>query len=308
MGVKFIEVEAEFQGQRLDNYLLARLKGLPKSRLYRALRTGEVRVNKGRVKPDHRVQAGDSIRIPPFELKPEQANPHASQRLLSFMEQRILYEDLGLMVINKPSGIPVHGGTGLNGGVIEYLRQLHPQAKFLELVHRLDKETSGCLLIAKKRQVLLELHRLLANKEHIHKRYIALVKGKWQGGTRKVSMALLKNHLKSGERVVRVSDEGKLATTIFNPLEHYSNATLLEAIPITGRTHQIRVHAAEIGHPLAGDDKYGDSDFNKSLRPLGLKRLFLHAADISFQLEGQPKLKIEAPLEEDLKKFLEKVK
>jgi len=308
MPVSFIEVPEEFAGQRLDNFLLARLKNLPKSRLYRAVRKGEVRINKGRIKPDYRLVAGDSIRIPPFDLQPIEESPRAGTGLLQFMESRILYEDAGLIAINKPSGMPVHGGTGVSLGLIECIRQLRPEAKFIELVHRLDKETSGCLLIAKKRSVLLELHRLLVDKEHIHKRYIALVKGSWKGGTRKVSVPLLKNHLKSGERIVKVSEEGKASSTIFNPLEHYQGATLIEAIPITGRTHQIRVHAAYIGHPLAGDSKYGDEAFNKSLKAQGLKRLFLHAAELSFKLEGQPELKLEAPLEQDLKDCLARLK
>ena len=298
MPVSFLEVDAEFAGQRLDNFLLARLKGLPKSRLYRALRKGEVRVNKGRAKPDYRLQTGDLLRIPPFELKPETEIQQPSRGLAEFLESRILFEDRGLIVINKPSGMPVHGGTGLSSGLIENLRLLRPKEKFLELVHRLDKETSGCLLIAKKRQVLLELHRLLLEKSEIQKRYVALVKGQWKT-SQKVSAPLLKNHLKSGERVVKISEEGKDSTTFFNPLRVYSQATLVEAIPLTGRTHQIRVHATHAGHPLAGDSKYGDDAFNKELRKLGLKRLFLHAASIEFRLDGQA-LKFEAPLEDDL--------
>ncbi len=308
MPVQFIEVESEYQGQRLDNFLLSRLKGLPKARLYRALRNGEVRVNKGRVKPDYRIQAKDSIRVPPFELNESESHRAPSTGLLEFMEQRILYEDAGLIAINKPPGMPVHGGTGLSGGLIECLRHLRPQAKFLELVHRLDKDTSGCLLIAKKRQVLLELHRLLVDKEQIQKRYWTLVKGQWKDGEYRVSLPLLKNHLKSGERVVTVSKEGKAATTVFKPLQHFANATLVEASPITGRTHQIRVHAVHSGHPIAGDEKYGDPAFSKSLRALGLKRLFLHAASIRFKLEAQPEFLIEAPLEADLQSCLDSLK
>ncbi|HYF97883.1 MAG TPA: RluA family pseudouridine synthase, partial [Coxiellaceae bacterium] len=277
-----------------------------KSRLYRAMRNGEVRVNKARVKPDYRVQGGDSIRIPPFELKPETEQSQLSERLLQFVESRILFEDRGLIVINKPAGLPVHGGTGLNGGLIECLRQLRPKEKFIELVHRLDKETSGCLLIAKKRSVLLELHQLLLEKKNIQKRYVALVKGNWHS-TQKVAAALLKNHLKSGERIVKVSAEGKDSLTIFNPLENYMNATLVEAVPVTGRTYQIRVHATYAGHPLAGDSKYGDDEFNKELRKLGLKRLFLHAASIQFRL-GDQTLKFEAPLENELQELLAKLK
>ncbi len=297
---KIVVVQPEEAGQRIDNFIFKHLKGVPKVRVYRAIREGEVRVNKGRIKPEYRVQPDDKIRIPPLvtaeALTPVAPRAEVSEAIL----QRIVYEDGGLIVIDKPSGLPVHGGSGIQGGVIELLRMIRPDLRFLELIHRLDRETSGCLLLAKKRQTLLEWHDHLARR-HAHKQYLTLVKGEWQGGSRRVEAPLLKNTLSSGERMVKVFAEGKAAVTVFHPLKVFRNMSLLEAWPQTGRTHQIRVHLQHIGHPVAADQKYGDTDFNREVRRLGLKRLFLHAASISCAGFG-----LCVPLSADLRDFLQK--
>jgi 23S rRNA pseudouridine955/2504/2580 synthase len=307
-GVQMIEISADLAGQRIDNFLLARLKGAPRSLIYRILRRGEVRVNKGRIKPTYRLQAGDTLRIPPVRLGEPEAPARPADRVLQQLDQAILYEDDRLLVLNKPSGLAVHGGSGLRYGVIEGLRALRPEARYLELVHRLDRDTSGCLLIAKKRSALRQLHELLRTNR-IDKRYLALVKGRWQGGTRSVTAALHKNVLRSGERVVRVDEaQGKAARSVFKPLAVSDTASLVEVKLETGRTHQIRVHAASIGHPLAGDEKYGDAGFNRQLRQIGLKRLFLHARSLRFQLaEGELPIEVEAPLGEDLQNVLQQL-
>lgn len=304
-AVHYLTVETFDQGQRVDNYLLKHLKGLPKSIVYRILRKGEVRVNKGRVKPDYRVAVGDVIRVPPVRLaKPNQTVP-PSAKVLRALEAAILFEDDKLLVLNKPAGLPVHGGSGLSYGVIEALRALRPHLEGLELVHRLDKDTSGCLLLAKKRSVLKELHDMLRTGE-VQKIYFALVKGRWPAKLKVIEAPLIKNQLSSGERIVKVHpDLGKYAKTQFTPVQHYPNATLVEASPITGRTHQIRVHALHAGHPLAGDDKYGNEEFNQWLRGQGSKRLFLHAARLSFKLasSGQ-RYEFKADLPQDLQQLL----
>jgi len=286
MPVKNVTISSEQTGQRLDNYLISRLKGLPKSRLYRALRKGEVRVNGRRVKPDYRIQADDLVRIPPLRVaEPQSKAMPLNQKLMQCLEERILFEDQNLMLINKPSGLPVHGGTNISAGLIETLRVMRPKARFLELVHRLDRGTSGCLLIAKKRRILLELHQLLTQRK-MRKQYLALVRGQWRGGYQKVTAPLRKFQQRSGERIVIVDQqEGKAATTLFKPIKCWPHATLVEAIPVTGRTHQIRVHATFINHPIAGDEKYGDKTFNRKMRNLGLRRLFLHSASLSYWLE-----------------------
>lgn len=305
MIAKIIIITAEQTGQRIDNFLIAKLKGLPKSRIYRALRNGEVRVNKGRVKPLYRLQAADQIRIPPLNYETKQTSIKPSDRLVQELEQRIVIEDNELIIINKPSGLPVHGGTRVSAGLIEMLRMMRPTCRYLELVHRLDRETSGCLLIAKKRQCLVELHQLLTNRQ-VQKQYILLVKGRWQGGVRKVDAPLLKNCLKSGERIVRVDkNAGKPATTLFQPIRRFRGSTLLAAKPISGRTHQIRVHAALIGHPIAGDTKYGDKEFNQTMQKMGLTRLFLHAASIYCELpKRRRKIALSMPLPSGLKNIV----
>lgn len=299
-----IEVDAEHAGQRIDNFLFARLKGVPKSHVYRILRTGEIRRNGGRVKAQDRLAAGDIVRLPPVRLA-ERDSPELPLNLLrSRIEPRILYEDDDLLVLNKPSGMAVHGGSGLIYGVIEALRELRPEARALELVHRLDRETSGCLLIAKRRSALKALHEQFRNDD-VNKVYVALLAGQWARSRLMVDAPLQKNVLQSGERLVRVARDGKAAMTEFRRLARHAEATLVEARPITGRTHQIRVHARHLGHPLAGDERYGDSAINRRFRQLGLGRLFLHARETTFR---HPRtlaaLRVEAPLDAELTRFL----
>ena len=301
-----VEISADLAGQRIDNFLLNRLKGAPRSLIYRILRRGEVRVNKGRIRPGYRLQAGDMLRIPPVRLAQRTpARPH--QALLERLDAAILYEDSRILVVNKPAGVAVHGGSGVKYGIIEALRALRPTQPYLELVHRLDRDTSGCLLIAKKRSALRRLHELLRGTG-IDKRYLALVKGRWQGGRRVVDAPLRKNVLRSGERQVRVDETGKAARSIFRPISVGEQASLVEVQLETGRTHQIRVHAASIGHPVAGDEKYGEARFNRQMRAAGLERLFLHARSLRFQLaEGELPIEVEAPLDDDLRRVLDKL-
>lgn len=300
-----VEISADLAGQRIDNFLVTRLKGAPKSLIYRILRRGEVRVNRGRIKPSYRLQAGDNVRIPPVRLGEAAPAARPGQRVAELIEGNILFEDPGLLILNKPSGMAVHGGSGLTWGVIEALRALRPDAHYLELAHRLDRETSGCLIIAKKRSVLRTLHELLRG-EGIDKRYLALVKGRWEGGERAVEVSLRKNVLKSGERMVTVdAGEGKAALSIFTPLSIYKHASLLEVRLVTGRTHQVRVHAAHAGHPIAGDHKYGDADFNRRMAERGLNRLFLHARSLSFTLpDSGQRVAVSAPLDEVLQQVI----
>lgn len=281
--MKQVTITDSHAGQRIDNFLITYLKGVPKSRIYRALRNGEVRVNKGRIKANYRLKLDDQVRIPPIRVAEKTEPGRPSEWQLQQMAQNIIHEDTGLIIVNKPAGMAVHGGSGISFGVIETLRFLRPQAKFLELVHRLDRDTSGCLMIAKKRSALTETQDLFRNHQ-IEKVYLALVAGKWEGGQRKIDAPLLKNVLESGERMVHVNHEGKEAVTIVQPLLKFKNATLLTVFLKTGRTHQIRVHLQHIGHPIAGDEKYGDKEFNKQIRQLGFKRLFLHAASLTFKL------------------------
>ena len=301
--VQLIEISEERAGQRLDNYLVSTIKGVPKSRFYRAIRKGEVRVNKKRAKPEYKIQAGDVLRIPPLHVRPVQEvtiQENTQQALL----QRILYEDDSVLVLNKPAGMAVHGGTNSSFGVINALRVAKPDCHYLELVHRLDKATSGCLLIAKKRSALRALHEQMRLGE-IDKQYLCLAKGQWLGGKRKVNVALRKNTISSGERIVRVDRDGKPALTEFICEQQFSQAVLLRAILHTGRTHQIRVHLQHIEYYLAGDEKYGDREFNTLLRACGLKRMFLHAEQLKFRLPNQEKaITVSAPLEEELQECL----
>lgn len=301
--VRFLTIDAERAGQRIDNYLLAVLKGVPKTLIYKILRKGEVRVNKGRVKPTYRLQTGDVVRVPPLRLSaPKTAEPPDS--VLKRLADSVIYEDDGLLIINKPSGIAVHGGSGLSYGVIEGLRKLYAaQHLQLELVHRLDRDTSGCLVIAKKRSALRRMHELMRENK-VCKRYAALCKGHWRGDERRIDAPLAKFE-RSGERMVHVSAGGKDAASIFRVRSRFENATLLEVELITGRTHQIRVHSLHAGHPLAGDDKYGDPDFNQAMKAFGLRRLFLHAASLRFPWGDDGRaLQIEAPLPEALQQVL----
>lgn len=305
LAPKMMTVQPEQSGQRLDNFLFSRLKGVPKSRIYRIIRKGEVRVNKKRVTADYRLGEGDQLRIPPIRTAEKSEIPPINFRQASKLEASIIYEDEGLIAINKPAGMAVHGGSGVSLGVIEALRKMRPLAKFLELVHRLDKGTSGCLLIAKKASVLKYLHEAL-RQGTIHKQYLAFVKGNFKSFVR-VDARLVKFQLQGNERIVKVDKtglEGSEAITEFKVLERFKNATLIEASPITGRTHQIRVHASHIGHPIAGDEKYGDDLFNKEMKKGGLKRMFLHAHKITLTLPSKKKITIEAPLEKGLTDFL----
>ncbi|MBD3669495.1 MAG: 23S rRNA pseudouridine(955/2504/2580) synthase RluC [Gammaproteobacteria bacterium] len=304
--VRMLEIQAEQAGQRIDNFLVKVLKGAPKTLVYRILRKGEVRVNKGRIKPNYRLQEGDVVRIPPVRLS-ERDPATPGQQSLERVQQAILYEDDVLLILNKPSGMAVHGGSGVSYGVIEALRALRPDAPFLELVHRLDRETSGCLMIAKRRSALRNLHEQIRG-DNMEKRYLALLKGQWQGGAKRIDAPLKKNVLKSGERMVQVSEEGKPALSLFNADTVYRDATLVSVKLITGRTHQVRVHARHIGMPIAGDDKYGDEAFNAEMKQLGLKRLFLHAQRLGFEhpRTGE-RFDISAPLPVDLEKVLNRL-
>lgn len=304
--VQFVTIDGDEAGQRIDNFLLARLKGVPKSMIYRIIRKGEVRVNKGRIKPEYKLAAGDSIRIPPVRVA-EKEEHAVSPKLekVSALAECILYEDEHVMLINKPSGTAVHGGSGLSFGVIEGLRALRPEARFLELVHRLDRDTSGVLLIAIKRSALRSLHEQLRLKQ-MQKDYLALVRGQWQSHTKVVQAPLLKNILQSGERVVKVSSEGKPSETRFKVEERFEFATLVKASPVTGRTHQIRVHTLHAGHPIAFDDRYGDRDFDTQLASTKLNRLFLHASSLTFiHPSTGEKMRIEAPMDKTLRYCLQ---
>lgn len=305
--VRWHTVSAEESGQRVDNFLIAQLRGVPKSLVYRIVRKGEVRANKKRIKPDYKLKEGDLIRIPPVKVSERPELPSANLEQVAALEHAIVYEDDALMLINKPSGLAVHGGSGLQFGLIEGLRALRPKEKSLELVHRLDRDTSGLLLVAKKRSVLRSLHEQLRNKE-MNKQYLALVRGQWQKRVRSVEAPLKKNTLKSGERIVRVDSEGKASLTRFRIHQRYKEGTLVEASPVTGRTHQIRVHALHAGHPIAKDPKYGDESFDNAMSERGLNRLFLHAWQLRFlhPVTGKD-VAFEAPLDENLTSTLEQL-
>jgi 23S rRNA pseudouridine955/2504/2580 synthase len=306
-GVQLIEVAPELAGQRIDNFLRTQLKGVPKTLIYRILRKGEVRVNKGRIKPEYKLQAGDIVRVPPLRLAERDEPEPLAQGLLERLEAAIVFEDKALIVLNKPAGIAVHGGSGLNYGVIEAFRQLRPDAKDLELVHRLDRDTSGLLMIAKKRSMLRHLHEALRG-DGVDKRYMALVRGHWATAKKQVNAPLQKSNLRSGERMVEVDDQGKEALTLFRVLRRFGDfATLVEAKPVTGRTHQIRVHAKHAGHSIAGDSKYGDDEFTREIRELGGKRLFLHAYELHVPLLDGGVLKLEAPVDDMWAKTLERL-
>lgn len=307
-AVRYLEIDESRAGQRLDNFLIATLKGVPKSHIYRILRKGEVRINKGRARPEYRLEPGDVVRIPPLRLAPPplKSGSEAAEGY-AWLLPRILYEDEDLMVINKPAGLAVHAGSGVSVGLIEALRGLRPETPFLELAHRLDRETSGCLLLAKNRPALMALHRMLRDGK-MEKRYLALVAGAWRGGAREISAALEKNRPRSGERMVQVQETGKESTSLFTPHQRFGAASLMEIRLLTGRTHQARVHAAHVGHPIAGDDKYGDREFNRRLQRLGLKRMFLHAQCLRFAHPASgDKMEVEAPLPDELSGVLAKL-
>ncbi|MDF1796349.1 MAG: RluA family pseudouridine synthase [Coxiellaceae bacterium] len=279
-------IDDDDDGQRIDNYLIKHMKGLPKSRIYRALRSGEVRVNGGRIKPDYRLSAGEEVRIPPLRVSAPKQRKAPDEQLTESLESRILFENDQMLVIDKPAGMPVHGGTKVNSGVIEWLRLLRPKAKRLELVHRLDRDTSGCVLVAKNRTTLVELQRQFAERE-VDKIYHAVVLGQYKGGKRLVDARLLRQQTKEGARKVVISPEGKTAYTELKPVRVGQRFSLIEARLLTGRMHQIRVHCASEGLPIIGDPRYGDWDSNRSLAKRGVKRMLLHASRISIALNGK---------------------
>jgi len=278
-------VTADEAGQRIDNFLMRHFKTVPRSRVYRLLRKGEVRVNRKRVDAEYRLQEGDEVRLPPVRIDTGDDPRQPSSSLLELIERAVIFQDKHLLVIDKPAGVAVHGGSGMSFGVIEALRASRPR-ETLELVHRLDRDTSGCLLVARDRTTLTALHALIRNGG-MHKTYLALVAGSWQLGTKRIDAPLSTDNRQHGERHVRVAAAGKDSVSVFKPVQFYGPlATLVEVDIPTGRTHQIRVHASFAGHPLLGDDKYGDRDRNAELRRLGLKRTFLHAQSLAFEWPG----------------------
>ena len=297
--VRTLEVGEEAAAQRIDNFLLRHLKGVPKSLVYRVLRSGEVRVNSGRVKPEYRLQLGDRVRVPPIRVSQEQ-KPKAKPA-----EFPVVYEDAAILVVDKPAGVAVHGGSGVSYGVIESLRAGRAQAKLLELAHRLDRDTSGLLIVAKKRSALVELHRMLREGE-IEKVYLTLVKGRWEGGNLELRDALHKYVDAKGERRVAVREGGMAAVTRVTPIQANDRFSLLQVRLLTGRTHQIRVHLAHAGHPVLGDDKYGDFDLNHKLEKLGVRRLFLHASRLAFlHPVTRDKLELRSPIPAEMKQFVD---
>jgi 23S rRNA pseudouridine955/2504/2580 synthase len=295
-----LEVGEESAAQRIDNFLLRRLKGVPKSHVYRVLRSGEVRVNSGRIKPDYRLRLGDKVRLPPVRISASVSRPAAKPRCFP-----VVFEDPSLLVIDKPAGVAVHGGSGVSFGVIESLRAARPEAKMLELAHRLDRDTSGLLMLAKKRSALVELHRMLRDGE-VEKVYVAVVKGVPARKQFDIRESLHKHVTASGERRVSVKEDGLAAVTKVRVLANSDAFSLLEVRLMTGRTHQIRVHLAHAGHPVLGDDKYGDFELNRALARQGVKRLMLHAKRLEFlHPAAKSRLKLESPLPKDVSSFLQ---
>ncbi|MFA5548277.1 MAG: RluA family pseudouridine synthase [Porticoccaceae bacterium] len=304
-GVRFFDVGSDEAGQRIDNFLVARLKGVPKSRIYRLLRKGEVRVNKGRIKPEYRLNPGDRVRVPPIRQADAPPPPVPGAGLRTLLEGSILLETDALLVVDKPAGLAVHGGSGVSLGLIEALRASRPDP-FLELVHRLDRGTSGCLLVARKRSMLRHLQQALREGQ-VTKTYLCLVVGSWPKGLDRIDAPLLKTTVGDGERIVRADVAGKQAVTHFRVVKRFAAATLLEVGLETGRTHQIRVHCQLAGHPLLGDDKYGRDDDNDRARAAGLKRMFLHAHRLRFVDPSGEAITVESPLPDDLAHFLERL-
>ena len=300
-GVRKIRIDDDRAGQRIDNFLRRELPGVPKSRLYRLIRRGEVRVNGGRIKAEYRLDAGDEVRIPPVRIAAEKPPPPSDQATALLDE--VLFEDKQLLVVNKPSGVAVHGGSGISFGVVELLRAARPDLKDLALVHRIDRETSGCLVLAKRRSALRSLHEKF-REGIVEKNYLALVIGDWQLGEVLIDEPLLVTHRKGGERHVVVSADGKPAQTRVRLSRTHGKVSLVQCWPLTGRTHQIRVHLQDAGFPIAGDDRYGDATANAQLRAKGLPRLFLHAQSIAFPDAHGNELHFTAPLADDLDRFL----
>jgi len=305
-AARLVTVDQDEADRRLDNFLLSRLKGVPRSRIYKMIRSGEVRVNKGRAKPDRRLRDGDQVRIPPVRTRADVSATRHGPGSVRWLEDRIIYEDRDLLVLDKPSGLAVHGGSGINFGAIELLRTLRGEHDKLELVHRLDRDTSGCLLVAKRRPALRRLHESFRNGE-VQKCYTALLLGNWKGGNLIVDEPLLTTQRRNGERHVRVSDDGKQARTRFAPQQSYAGAQLASVELDTGRTHQIRVHAAHLGHPVAGDRRYGPEE-DPIVRNFGLERLFLHASTLAFESpKGDRIIRAESPLDAHLLAVLGKM-
>jgi len=304
--VQHFEVSLQEAGQRLDNYVQKRLGELPRSRVYRVIRKGEVRVNGRRAGPETRLQLNDRIRIPPVRVLPRSQAAKPSAQLYESIRGAIIYQDEKLLVLDKPAGVAVHGGSGVSFGVIEALRALRPQDS-LELVHRLDRDTSGCLLIARQAATLRSLHALLRT-EGFEKRYLALVRGKWELGAKRIDVPLRTDTRVGGERTVRAAASGKPSVSEFRPVQFFGRtATLVEVALRTGRTHQIRVHAQHAGHPVAGDAKYGDAAFNDELRALGLGRMFLHAHSVSFAWPQGGEFSASSPLPPELAALLDEL-
>ncbi|MEK6730861.1 MAG: RluA family pseudouridine synthase [Pseudomonadota bacterium] len=301
---QIVTIDPQYAGQRIDNYLIARLKGIPKSRIYRIIRKGEVRVNKGRIKPLYHLKPGDQIRIPPVMVnEPKHSAP--SQSLQKLIEQHILMEDDDLLIINKPSGLAVHGGSTLTHDLMQVVSMLRPHNIFLRLAHRLDKGTSGCVVIAKNLNALRELQILFKTRK-IKKTYLALTKGHWEKEHTKIETYMQKNILQSGERRSVVTDEGKAASTEFYVKKRYKIADFVRVLPHTGRTHQIRIHSEYAQHPIAGDSKYGDHEFNRLMKSVHLHRLFLHAERLQFTWRKR-EINVYAPLNEDLMSVLQQL-
>lgn len=303
--VQYLEIDEHNHQQRLDNFLFTTLKGMPKSRIYRLIRKGEVRVNKKRCKALQRLLSGDLVRIPPMRIAIKPITEFVPTNLKHALAHNILFEDDYLMVINKPSGFAVHGGTGINSGIIEAIRLLRPDAKFLELVHRLDRDTSGCLIIAKNRSALRQLHTSFRD-DGVQKTYQALLAGYWQRKKLLVNVSLLKNISNSGKRMVVVSRQGKASETLFRRVQKFNHCTWVEASPKTGRTHQIRVHAAWLGHAIVGDQRYGQMETNRFFKKIGFNHLVLHARCLVFEHPNSGEtLTIEAPLPAQLQQLIE---
>ncbi|MEK9670538.1 MAG: RluA family pseudouridine synthase [Gammaproteobacteria bacterium] len=301
--VQWVTVDAAKEGQRLDNFLSSQLKGLPKGRIYKMIRTGEVRINKGRCKPDSRVSVGDVVRIPPVDLEPPQEQV-AHRGIQMKLSDALIYEDEDVLVLNKPAGLAVHGGSGISTGLIEQLRLARPDEKFLELVHRLDRETSGCLLVARRPSALRRLHKQLREQDKsLQKRYVALVAGKWPQYLVDVE-APLEKFERGGERIVQVTENGKPSRTRIQVLERLDSCTLIEAEPVTGRTHQIRVHTAYYKHAVLGDPKYQHDDSRDQWRAKGINGLCLHSRSIGFKGATGHQVTVVAPIPNPMHRFL----
>lgn len=306
-SVSQVTVDEASAGQRIDNFLCKHLKGVPKSHLYRILRDGQVRVNSKRVDATYRLQLEDVVRIPPVRVAAPLQQTHSTHVAIK-LAGSVIYEDDALLALNKPAGMAVHGGSGISRGVIEQLRLERPQARFLELAHRLDRETSGVLLVGKKRSALTRLHDMMRENQ-MRKRYLMLVHGCWKDQKRRVVLSLVKHEMENGEKRVSVQPGGQHSETVFYLKENLGEFSLLEAELVTGRTHQLRVQLAHLGFPILGDDKYGDFSLNKRLQKSGLKRMFLHSAQTSLNhpLTQEP-LTLIAPVPDDLQKFLDQVR